>query len=116
VPVHLSPVARPTGQHRTDAKRPAWILLYALVPLCVALLVLVDNLPSSGAWHALAQGVIVLLVVGLAAAWVRGNRRALSQVQSDSEVETGLRDLTIEVHDASPRVIHLEPRRSRSDT
>jgi hypothetical protein len=36
-------------------------------------------------------------------------------VQSDSEVDTGLRDLTIEVHDASPRVIHLEPRRSRSD-
>ena len=112
---HFRPIARPAGRRRADAKRPAWLLLCALLPLCVALLALVDYLPSSGPLHAVAQGVIVLVIFVLAAGWVRGNRRALSQVASDSEVNTEPRDLTVEVHDSSPRVIHLEPRRRRSD-
>ena len=113
--VHLNPVARATGLRRADAKRPAWMLLYALLPLCVTLLAFVDYLLPTGAVRALALGVIVVVIVGLAAVWVCRNRRALSQVLFDSEVNTGPGDLTVEVHNASPRVIHLERRRSRSD-
>jgi hypothetical protein len=108
---------RPDATHpATSALKPAWTLLYALLPLCLALLTLVDCIPLSGGLHSLAQGLIVVLVVGLAAVWVRANRRALSGIPSDSEVEAGPPDVRVEVHHPSPQVIHLGTRRSRTDT
>jgi hypothetical protein len=91
------------------------VLLYGLLPLCAALFALVEYVPSSGGLRTLAQAVVVVLVIGLSALWVRANRRALSRALSDSEVEAGPRDTTVEIHTASPRVIQLEPRRSRAE-
>jgi hypothetical protein len=107
---------RPDATHpATSAPKPAWTLLYALLPLCAALFALVEHVPSSGGLRTLAQGVVLALVIGLAAIWVRANRRALNRMPSDSEIETGPQDITVEVHEPSPRVIHLAPRRNRSD-
>lgn len=100
---------------RAEATRPAWILLYALLPLCAALFALVDYVPSSGGFRTLAEGVVVVLVIGLAAGWVRANRRTISQMPPDSEADSGPQDIRVEIHDPSPRVIRLEPRRNRSD-
>jgi hypothetical protein len=54
-------------------------------------------------------------VIGLAALWVRANRRVLSRALSDSKVDAEQRDTSVEIHTPSPRVIQLEPRRSRAE-
>ena len=89
------------------APRPAWMLLYVLLPLCAALLLLADRVPAGGGLRALAEGGVVALVIGLAAVWVRANRPALSRMPFDPETEPGPTDLRLEVHEPSPLVIHL---------
>ena len=83
------------------------MLLYVLLPLCMGLFALLDYGRVSGGLRTLADGGVVVLVMGLAAVWVRVNRRALSQVPFDPETETGPTDLRLEVHEPSPLVIHL---------
>jgi hypothetical protein len=90
------------------------VLLYALLPLCVALFALLDYVPASDGVRTVAEGVIVTLVIGLAALWVRANRRALSRLPAHFEAGAEPHDITVEVHEATPRVIHLTPRRNRS--
>ena len=96
--------AVPTARSRP---RPVWMLLYVLLPLCMGLFALLDYGRVSGGLRTLADGGVVVLVMGLAAVWVRVNRRALSQVPFDPETETGPTDLRLEVHEPSPLVIHL---------
>ncbi|HSB82486.1 MAG TPA: hypothetical protein VLM91_27235 [Candidatus Methylomirabilis sp.] len=111
-------VSRPVCGLRVDPKRavrpaprPAWMLLYALLPLCLALLLLADRMSASGGLRTLAEGVVVVLVIGLAAVWVRANRCALSRIPRDSEADSTPSVITLEVHDPSPRLIRLPPRR-----
>jgi hypothetical protein len=94
------------------ALRPAWTLRYALLPLCGALFALTEDIPSTGALRTLAQGGIVVLVIGLAAAWIRVNRCALGRASSDSTMKAQAREISIETKTPAPRVIHIEPRRS----
>jgi hypothetical protein len=91
------------------------MLLYALLPLCVALFVLLDYVPASDGVRTVAEGIVVALVIGLAALWVRANRRALSRLPAHPEAGAEPHDITVEVHEATPRVIHLTPRRNRSE-
>ena len=107
-------VLRPVRRLRVDAaraarpaRRPAWMLLYMLLPLCAALLVLADRVPAGGGLRALAEGGVVALVIGLAAVWVRANRRALSRMPLEPETDTEPTDLRLEVNEPSPLVIHL---------
>ena len=83
------------------------MLLYALLPLCAGLFMLVDSMFASGALRMLAEGAVVVLVSGLAATWVRANRHALSQAACEPEADSRPSDITLEVHAPSPRVIHL---------
>jgi hypothetical protein len=84
------------------------MLLYALVPLCALLLALTQYLPSIGGLHTLAGAIVVILVIGLAAVWVRGNRHALARLQVESEDKPGPRATIVQVNDSSPQVIHLK--------
>jgi hypothetical protein len=88
-------------------------MLYALLPLCVALFALLDYFPASDGMRTIAEAIIVALVIGLAALWVRANRRALSRLPAHSEAGNEPHDITVEVHETTPRVIHLTPRRNR---
>ncbi|HSB70566.1 MAG TPA: hypothetical protein VLT62_14670 [Candidatus Methylomirabilis sp.] len=95
------------GPAARSGPRPAWMLLYALLPLCAGLFALLDYVAVSGGLRTLAEGGVVILVIGLAAVWVRANRRTLSQLPFDPETESGPTDVRLEVHDPSPLVIHL---------
>lgn len=108
-------VSGPATRPNPGATRPAWTWLYALLPLCVALMALLDYVPSSEGQRTVAEVLVVALVIGLAALWVRANRRALSRLPSQTEPGADAHGVTVEVREASPRIIHLAPRRSRSE-
>ena len=111
----FGPDATPATRPRAAMTQPAWALLYALLPLCVAVFALLDYVPASDGVRTAAEEIIVALVIGLAALWVRANRRALSRLPAHREAGTELQDITVEVHETTPRVIHLSPRRTRSE-
>jgi hypothetical protein len=58
-------------------RKPAWWLLYALLPLAVGLLVAAHLVSQSLAWREFTEGVASLVVIGAMALWVRANRVAL---------------------------------------
>jgi hypothetical protein len=68
----------------------------------------------SPGWRRLVEGLVGLVVVGLAGVWVRANRCALSRLVSDAGTENEPQDVAVEVQKASPQVIPLEPQRRRS--
>lgn len=80
-------------QHR----RPAWWLLYALVPLLAGLCVVEHRAPLSPGWHAGVQVGIVLFIYGLMWLWLRANRFRLLW----SEQGTGTAERAIEAHRAA---------------
>jgi hypothetical protein len=71
--------------------RPAWWKLYLIVPLLVALLVLDAESSFSAIGHEFMELGAMVLVCGLAAHWVRANRRALvlESREEASRQETG---------------------------
>lgn len=58
--------------------RPAWWLLYALLPLGAALLVAADLASPSAGWRIFAECTASLLILGAIALWVHANRAALA--------------------------------------
>jgi len=98
-----------------SALRAPWLLLYALLPVCVALLAFAEGIPWTGGLRALVEIVIVCLVIGLAAIWVHANRRALAGAQANGRDKEVLGQNTIlQVNASSPRVIHLDSHRHGS--
>ncbi len=97
------------------ARGPAWLRLYALLPLSALLCALAEYIPASLGWRRLAEGLVASVVIGLAWVWVRANRCALSGMAPDAETESEPHDLTVEVQKASPQVIPLELLRSPSE-
>jgi hypothetical protein len=90
-------------------------LLYALLPLCVALFAFAEGIPWVGGLRELVEIVIVCLVIGLAAIWVHVNRRALADTDVRGREETAARqDTTVHINAPSPRVIHLDSHRHDS--
>jgi len=69
-------------------KRPAWFLLYSLLPAAVLLFLLAELIPETNLWRAVTQSAILLVVLGAALAWVRGNRVHL--LRSDEKADSGL--------------------------
>ena len=88
------------------ALKPAWVHLYALPPVSVVLLVLIDRVPFTGAWHTLVQCGIVLAAIGLAGAWLRANRAALLRGSDTPERDIPVLVIVIPPHsggcDAAP--------------
>ena len=98
-----------------SALRAPWLLLYALLPLCVALLAFAEGISWSGGLRELVEIVIVFLVIGLAAIWTHANRRALASTQVNGGDKGALGQNTIvQVNAPSPRVIHLDSHRHDS--
>lgn len=60
-----------------------WWLVYATVPLMIALLLIEARIPGTLLVHRILEFGIVLLSFGLMAIWVHGNQAALS----DEEIE-----------------------------
>jgi hypothetical protein len=58
-------------------RRPAWWMLYALVPVMGGLLLLESRASLSPGWHKAVQMGIILFVYGLVWVWVRANDVAL---------------------------------------
>lgn len=108
---------RPRVSARRAAPRaggPAWLALYALLPLAALLCAFAEYVASNAGWRRLAEAFVALVVIGLAWLWVRVNRSALSRMTSDPESGTVTHDLTVEIQEGPPQVIPLESRRSRS--
>jgi hypothetical protein len=80
-------------------RRPAWWLLYALVPLLAVLCVVEHRIPLSPGWHTDVQVGIVLFIYGLVGLWQRAN--ALRLLWSDQGTVTAER--TIEAHSGAIR-------------
>lgn len=95
------------------ARRPAWFALYALLPLAALLCGLAEYVPASGGWRRLAEGFVAFIVLASAWIWVRANRSALSRMASGPDANPEGHDVSVEVQEAPPQVILLEPRRSR---
>ena len=100
------------------ALKPAWVHLYALPPLTVVLLVLIDRVPLTGAWHTLVQCGIVLAAIGLAGAWLRANRAALLRGSDTPERDIPVLVIVIPLHsagcDASQAAKDVDPLPTRS--
>jgi hypothetical protein len=58
-------------------RRPAWWMLYALVPVMGGLLLLESRASLSPGWHKAVQIGIILFVYGLVWVWIRANDGAL---------------------------------------
>lgn len=59
-------------------RKPAWWLLYALLPLAAGLLVAAHLASATVAWREFTEGSVSLVVIGAMALWVRSNRVALA--------------------------------------
>ena len=113
--VAYSPLARRApglaNSFAKSALRTPWLLLYALLPLCVALLAFAEGISWFGGLRELVEIVIVCLVIGLAAIWVHANRRALAGTQVNGGGKAALGQNTIvQVNTPPPRVIRLDSR------
>ena len=59
------------------ALRPAWFVLYSLLPAAILLLLFAESIPEISIWRPVTQSAILLAVLGAALAWVRANFVAL---------------------------------------
>ena len=69
--------------------KPAWWLLYALLPIGAALLVAADVASPSAGWRTFTECLVSLAILGAIALWLRANRAALAL--RDSPPETVVR-------------------------
>jgi hypothetical protein len=57
--------------------KPAWWLLCTVLAIAVALVVAADLESPSDRWREIAEGMVVLVVSGAIALWLRANRAGL---------------------------------------
>jgi hypothetical protein len=75
----LFPDARKrSGSPSESPNRPAWFLLYALIPSTVGLFLLAERIPEWSVWRPLVECAALVLILGAALAWIRGNRLSLT--------------------------------------
>jgi hypothetical protein len=87
--VHLQ--AERTTTYRAKRSRPAWWLLYSLLPLTIVLFLVADQAPQAHGWRIASELIAAFVIVGAIALWVHANRMALilSTYGADSK---GFRD------------------------
>lgn len=83
--------------------KPAWGLLYALVPFALVLLVAAHLTATSDGWRQVAEGVASLVIMGAVALWVRLNRVALALLGKAPESGESLRVWVAYCPPAAPR-------------
>jgi hypothetical protein len=64
---------------RPSPAAPAWSALIVILVVGIGLFALSEFLTPAGAWRAITGSLMVALMFGAMAAWVRANRSALSQ-------------------------------------
>jgi hypothetical protein len=71
--------------------KPAWWLLYALLPVGAALLVAADVASPSAGWRIFTECLVSLTILGAIALWLRANRVALALRDSRRQTRQPLR-------------------------
>ncbi len=69
---------------RPSSAAPAWAALVAILVVGVGLFALSDFLTPAGAWRAISDSLMVVLIFVGMARWVRANRAALAQIDERS--------------------------------
>ena len=88
--------------------KPAWWLLYALLPLAAVLLIAAAiECPSAGGRECL-EGMVSLAVIGAIAVWVRANRVAL--ILEDHQQDP---DRVTDTHGMAARMDRVDTRSMR---
>ena len=72
-------------------QRPAWWVLYSLLPLAVAALAAVSLWIPAGAGRVFAQATVSLAILGGIALWVHANRVTLALLDVPDETEAPFR-------------------------
>lgn len=83
-------------------KRPAWLLLYTLLPLTIGLFLLAERIPEWSLWRPVAECAALILVFGAALAWVRANRLAFTHSIGQPESLPAERGETLHLPTALP--------------
>lgn len=65
---------------RPSPAAPAWSVLIAIVLAGIGLFALTDGVTPAGAWRAIIDSLMVALLFGAVAGWVRANLPALAQI------------------------------------
>ena len=71
--------------------KPAWWVLYAMLPVGAALLVAVDVVSPSAGWRIFMECLVTLAILGAIAIWLRVNRAALALRESPPQTEQTVR-------------------------
>jgi hypothetical protein len=85
----LAPASREKSKMRNP--RPAWWILYALLPLGALLLVGVELAAPSAGWRAFTECLVSLAILSAIAIWLRANRVALALLGNPLQAEQPLR-------------------------
>jgi hypothetical protein len=85
----LAPASREKSKMRNP--RPAWWILYALLPLGALLLVGVELAAPSAGWRAFTECLVSLAILGAIGLWLRANRIALALLGPTSAGQEPLR-------------------------
>lgn len=85
----LAPASR--GKLKMRNSKPAWWLLYALLPVGAALLVAADVAAPSAGWRTFMECLVSLAILGAIALWLRANRVALALLGNPLRAEQPLR-------------------------
>jgi len=86
--------------------KPAWWLLYTLLPFGGALLVVADVASPSAGWRTFTECLVSLAILGAIALWLRANRVALALLGSSPQTEQPLRAWVAYCPPASTRRKH----------
>lgn len=82
-----NPASQGSRTRRGAPRKPAWIWLYALLPLNFLLFALADLVPAASLWRYCTESLAVLLIIGAALLWTRLNRRALMPTIEDLDAD-----------------------------
>jgi hypothetical protein len=73
---------------RAECPKPAWWLLYAVLPLTILLFMLADLVPATSGWRSVSELLASFVVIGAISLWVRENRTALILADQNEPRET----------------------------
>ncbi len=69
------------------SSKPAWWVLYTLLPIAIVLLIAAHLTAPSNSWREIAEGIASLMVIGAMALWIHANRVALALVDDRQDPE-----------------------------
>jgi hypothetical protein len=86
----ISSQSRRLVNGRPSPGAPAWPALIVILLAGIGLFALSDILTPESAWRPIADSLMVVLMFGAMAAWVRANRQALTRIDERAQEGTPL--------------------------